>query len=383
MDPCLQSKTRLLRLASHNKAPTESSNSNFNVLLGNEIQAVGSEWGGVTGISFDTIGFPNVFPNVKVPWNTILLRTTDPGLDAYATPGENLSVVAQALPGVIRTMVIPATGNATALAAAITAASFNLFPELAPGQNWMNTSISPLDGSIIVTSLQMSELVGADWGAYIGIPDGQLQAGYQMEWAGYPLDPQMFQSVVIPPGFYDNIQLAAAVSAAIQAVVGGVVAITEISPGFDYRYQLTSTIPIQLVIYRAPFYLHQDPRQLLQQMGFFDLPSTTGVLILANLIPQLFGESVVYLHSVFLARDNRSFDGEGQLEHHVLTVPVDVPYLGYQQLYPNQYQNPVIKYATPMSLTEADIRLRNVYGELLDIGDNQQMYVVVRLWYER
>lgn len=391
MDPVNQSKQRLLRLASHNKLPDEPNNSNFNVILGNEITAVASEWGGITGISFESVGFPNTFRNVFAPNLRVLFRTTNPGTDTYATPGENLIVTAVGVPDVQRLMVIPPCPDSATLAAAITAQSLNLFPELGYNENWFNASVSPLDGCIHITSRGLTTLISPAWSTIVGVPLAQTQAGPQNEWFAYPLDPTNFREVFVDPGFYDNIQLGNAVAAALQASVGPVVAFSEVSPGFDYRYQVTSTTPIQLVVQQLPLYLHADPRQLLQQMGFFGLPNVvsdgSGIgpnpLIVASALPQLFGETVAYLHSIFLARDCRGFDGEGKIEHHVTTLPIDVPYLGYQNVLLNQYQNPTIKYANPMTLTQVDLRLRNIYGEILDIGPNQELYAVVRLWYER
>lgn len=389
MDPNVQTKTRLLRVASHNKSADQTNNSDFSVVFGSEISSVGSEWGGVTGISFDSVGFPNNFPNVFAPYSEVLFRVTNPGGDAYVTPGENLSVVAQQLPNVTRTMVIGAQPNSTALAAAITAASFNLYPELAPGQNWFNATVSAVDGAIDIVALRPTQLISPEWNTVVAIPPAQISAGYQTNWIGYPLDLTNFRVVVVADGYYDNIQLANELASLIQASVGGVVTIAEVVPGFDYRYEVTSTVPIQLVLRRFPTYIHSDARQLLQQMGFFDLPTSvsTGVfpdpLMVASVTPNLFGETVVYLHSTLMSRDCRGFDGEGKIEHHIMTIPIDVPYLGYQNLFANQYQNQTIKYATPMTLTQCDLRLRNVFGDILNIGENQQMYVVFRLWYEK
>jgi hypothetical protein len=47
----------------------------------------------------------------------------------------------------------------------------------------------------------------------------------------------------------------------------------------------------------------------------------------------------------------------------------------------NQYHGPQTVYSSGMTPTVLDFTLKNVFGDFLDIGDNQQAYLTLKLWY--
>jgi len=97
--------------------------------------------------------------------------------------------------------------------------------------------------------------------------------------------------------------------------------------------------------------------------------------------PNLFGETLVYLYSQAIAQQVKAYSGQGEPDYMVATLPITVPYGGFQVWNFNQYQSPTTRYDKGWSSTIVDITLKNIYGETLDIGPNQHMYVTLKLWY--
>lgn len=245
--------SRFLRLSSHDR--TSGSTSNFEVQLGG---ASASQLGEITGIGVETIGFPNVFPNVKEGANTFSVTTGGAG----------------------------------------------------------------------------------------------------------PVN------VVIGEGFWDIDQIAAAIEFEVDLV----------SPGFTLA--VTTLGQTTYLVASDPSSLLMNDTPLNAQLGFVYDPDLIVPVasVTAPVPPSLRGETVVFVHTGLGCAGARSLDGDGQGISQLISVAVTEPYLAYQTYTANQYESPTLTLPSPTVFDRIDIRLRDIDGQLLDIGPNQEMFIVLRLW---
>ena len=154
----------------------------------------------------------------------------------------------------------------------------------------------------------------------------------------------------------------------------------------DQRFVLRDTVGagVSLTTVQQPgSRLVFDNRDLLYQLGFSnqnqDKPLNPNIV--AQYLPNLLGETVVYLHSQQIAQQMKGYSGEGQPDYLICTIPIEVAYGQMQHVLYNQYHGPQTVYSSGMTPTVLDFTLKNVFGDFLDIGDNQQAYLTLKLWY--
>jgi hypothetical protein len=378
MDPTLYSKVRLVRIASHQAdASTYEgpwTNSNFQVSLQNELQGHGP----IDAFSIEAIGFPNVFPNVKAGFNTFLVRAVAPDADNFPVNATFSYATRGGL--VVNFLMVHISTSATFPAnwSLITAG----LPE-AP-----TVSITPA-GVFQVSKLDGVRLLGDAWVDTLFIPAAQVGNVNLVQLNGYPRGATLWRQLDIEPGFYNTDQIGAVVANLLNVLYG--------APGrftlelltvanIDQRFVLRDTTGggVSLTTVQQPgSRLVFDNRDFLYQLGFSnrnqDQPLNPNIV--AQYLPNLLGETVVYLHSQQIAQQVKGYSGEGQPDYLICTIPIDVAYGQMQHVVYNQYHGPQTVYSTGMTPTVLDFTLKNVFGDFLDIGDNQQAYLTLKLWY--
>jgi hypothetical protein len=206
---------------------------------------------------------------------------------------------------------------------------------------------------------------------------------------GYPRGATLWRQLEIESGFYNTDQIGAVVANLLNVLYG--------APGrftlelltvanIDQRFVLRDTTGggVSLTTVQQPgSRLVFDNRDFLYQLGFSnrnqDQPLNPNIV--AQYLPNLLGETVVYLHSQQIAQQVKGYSGEGQPDYLICTIPIDVAYGQMQHVVYNQYHGPQTVYSSGMTPTVLDFTLKNVFGDFLDIGDNQQAYLTLKLWY--
>jgi hypothetical protein len=360
-NPRLGHKTRLLSIASHDATEVlheQASRSKFTISLQNDLQNVGA----VSGVSIDSIAFPNTFPNVREGENTFIFR--------YAAPD-------------------------TALEAMINADT--------PAGLTVQVFVDPVYGvfefvfnqPVRLTATPAEIAAKSDyWEAVIGIPANAMLSE-NTTYDAIPLRDGGNLLVEVPEGFWDSDTLSAFVGDEMTQLIQRTqalysVAITPTNP-WDQKLQmnLSGALEGQGILLFPPDYQvagvgvarNKHIPTVLHNMGFLLPPNSYSELTKADDLPRLNGEQLVYLHSSFLMGDSLSFDGDGGPDQIVLGVPVTAPYLDMNVHFPVLQQQATVLYNEPRHLREIDIELRDIYNRPLKLGGAQQMYVQARLWF--
>jgi hypothetical protein len=146
-----------------------------------------------------------------------------------------------------------------------------------------------------------------------------------------------------------------------------------------YFRALTGRVSIET----SPVFTHTLSGIGLEAIGFLATPPLGTPLINTETPywPNLSGDSIVYLHSDVIAGGVFAIDsGNGRTVNHVMGIPLTVPHLENQTYLPSPPPTrPTIVFAAPNDISRIDLRLRDVYGGLLDIGAGE-MTVVLRFW---
>ena len=379
MDPKLYDRTRLIRIASHQADSATYAgpwtNSNFQVSLQNELQGVG----GISAFSIESVGFPNVFPNIRDGYNTFLFRVTAPDADNINVSLQNYSIAW--------------TDNATGQTHSFGLMSNRTTLQTVGDWNLVATTIFPTmpllssnaAGVLTFTMRVPITFVGDTWTKILGIPSSQI-ASRDGTVHGYPQGNQsVWQRIDIPSGFYDDEQLAAALQAAINATGLATVTVDFLTPKYiNRKFRITSNVPISLTTILAPLdRTIYDNRDFLYHLGFSNKNQdlAPASVIVAEYLPNLSGETVVYLHSQQIAQQVKGYSGEGQPDYCICSIPINVGFGEMQHAFFNQYQGPQTVYNGDMTPTVFDITFKNVFGDFLDVGDNQQCYLTLKVWY--
>ena len=383
MDPSNYSSNRLFRLASHQGTGASWTgawtNANFQVSLQNDLQRNGPVW----AVSVESVGFPNLFPNVTPGHNTFLARIPTQQTAFWLWPG-GLLTVTLASTGITRGVVVPA---ATGISNFITsfnvawAASFGVVSPLLLTASFADAF------TLTTTNLYEGEAIslGDEW--FVPLL-GFVRDVPSTTWYGWPRGAGQWQEISVPVGFYSNNQLGDIVTARLTATFGGLFEINPVDTQ-DQRFRL-SVVPTPpntaAVAVASPYnqtsFRHFDYQDLLYVMGFmFEDQGFPSTVILASQNPSLAGEQVVYVASQALCNQVKGFAGEGPPDFTFTSVPVTVGYGDLQTASSSYYNAPLIVYQSPWTPVVVDISLRNLYDDQLVLPDNQQFWVTLRLWY--
>lgn len=406
-NPRMGPKTRLLSIASHNASESrheQASRSRFSISLQNDLQNVGS----VTGVSIDTIGFPNTFPNIREPSNTFLFRHTAPAFDTTRWDGgigrlEYQGVVYDCTfagrpgLGIPDPNVLPFWENTEQFATYIKA----IINADTPPALEVEVLVDPTYGVIELVFNEPVKLLATNaevvaqsdyWEAVVGIPRSQLLFERTV-FVGTPINSGGIEEISIPEGYWNSDQLAAYIGEQMtDKIPAGLEAILEPIAPWDQRFQLRLVDGDDLgrgLLLFPPEYLggrssgirNLHIPSLLHLMGFLLPPDSYNELTQADDLPRLNGEQLVYLHSDSLMGDSLSFDGEGAPDQTVCAIPVTAPFLEMNVYSPTPREQPLVLFNEPRQLREVDIELRDIYGRPLELGGAQQMYVQARLWF--
>jgi hypothetical protein len=110
------------------------------------------------------------------------------------------------------------------------------------------------------------------------------------------------------------------------------------------------------------------------------LGTTASNVTTAQELPSLNGVSNAYVHSKVLANSNL-IDAEGQIFSTAVCVPVRAGY-GFWNYFesPDEEMHSVM-FPSDKNLQRIEIRLRDLDGNILNVGQNNELVVVLRLYY--
>jgi hypothetical protein len=342
--------------------------------LQNELQGHGP----IDAFSIEAIGFPNVFPNVKAGYNTFLVRGVAINADTFVA---NATFSYATRGGLV--VDVPIIHNSTSAT----------FPA-----NWATATAGlPEAPTLTITPAGVFQLykpdgvrlLGDSWINVLAIPPAQAGNVNLVQLNGYPRGATLWREVTVRPGFYDTTQIGDLIADLLNTLYqsAGRFTLELLTPAnIDQRFVLIDTTGngVSLTTIQQPgSRIVYDNRDLLYQLGFSNQNQDQSLnnRIVAQYLPNLLGETVVYLHSQQIAQQVKGYSGEGQPDYLICTIPIDVAYGQMQHVVYNQYHGPQTVYSSGMTPTVLDFTLKNVFGDFLDIGDNQQAYLTLKLWY--
>lgn len=181
-------------------------------------------------------------------------------------------------------------------------------------------------------------------------------------------------SITIPEGFYGSTDLSAELSSfmtfAMSALAGPpVVTVSLDSTTKKYNFSVTNdTITI----------LDGSVNAMANRLGILqnDGPATS---VDASDIPNMDGESVVFLHSRQLSQ-SRALLSAGRSVSSFYEIPVKVGY-AVTNHHENRQSNSGVSYTGTTNATSLNIKLRSADGTLLKLPDNQRVLINLKAWY--
>ena len=196
-------------------------------------------------------------------------------------------------------------------------------------------------------------------------------------WFKYGLFPAVPLDFV--PGQYDITQLMTELKSKMDTVAGGLFFTITQDP-------ITRRI---IIVSSAMTSFEFEPQSTMYEiLGF--VPGTTVVssnvvygtpAVEASRLPDLGGVQTAFVHSNALANGSTINATVGSIS--VLTsVPFsDVPFGAYGHFQTSDIELSKIRFSQPRNLSVVDIRIRDVDGNLLNIG-NSEVQVIIRCYYE-
>jgi len=179
-------------------------------------------------------------------------------------------------------------------------------------------------------------------------------------------------SVSIPVGYYSDTELAAILStfmtdAMINLPGPPTVTVSVIDGKFNFAVA-GDTITI----------LDNTVNAMADKLGILsdDGPAAS---VTASDVPNLVGESVVFLHSRQLSQ-SRALLGIGRSVSSFSEIPVRTPYNSINH-YENRQTNSGVSYRGTTNGTTLNIKLRSADGTILQLPDNQRVLVNLKAWY--
>jgi hypothetical protein len=183
-------------------------------------------------------------------------------------------------------------------------------------------------------------------------------------------------TITIPPAFYSTAQLLVALKSAMDA------AMVPVAGTIDFTQDpLTNLISFQTTnLDGVEFFPSVASSTLAPYIGLINniVPYTqTGTF---DAIPNLAGEKVAYLHSKDIA-PSQSELSNGLSVSSFVAIPIDVPYLGIQHYRPSTIETNKLIFNTQTDLTTLNIKLRATDGRILDVGENQEIIIVFKIFH--
>ena len=388
MDPKNYVTTRTVRVASHQGVAGQTfagswTNSNFQVNFQGDLQ----RYGLVNAVSLQSIGFPNLFPNIVGTRNRGLVRGNALDQEAWRIPVTIFSWVYE--DGTTQSITYtPPVPPALPLGSHEFIDVFNYYSEFVGGP----VVSYDLSGRLTLTFPRPAVISTTFYNSLPGFvttakdPFTFPGQSFYSVYYGWPIAPSAWQEVVVPEGFYDNIQLGNVITAQLDALFG---AGWTINPtlNFDQPYKIVA--PASKVVSIVTPYTpeeeasHYDYNPLFYLMGFMDQDQglAPAATLQASQNPSLQGETVAYVHSQALCQQVKSFPGEGPPDFGVFTIPIKAEYGAMVEWAPDQFQNPFLVFDHGWDVRFIDFQIRNVFNEPLYLPDNQQMWVTLKLWY--
>lgn len=178
----------------------------------------------------------------------------------------------------------------------------------------------------------------------------------------------------IPAGQYDVNQFAQAIEDAINASLSvGSVAVALIST-VDQRLQFTFTGNTGQLIFADT--------TMWKQLGL-TADTVLGAVIETDAYVNLLGTVEAFLHSRVLTV-GKLIDGNGTFSVTDI-VPIDVPFgssVFLKNFTEETHKIQYYPYESDRTLRQIDVKLRDVYGNLLEIGPNFEMVVVLQAYHK-
>jgi len=186
-------------------------------------------------------------------------------------------------------------------------------------------------------------------------------------------------TLVIPPGNYDYVDLAAVLELEFGLQVfgfPGALTVTAVAEALGQpallEFEFTEVAPNYLTI-------HYDRVGLAYPIGMSESITLTALGGPVSFRPNLQGPIALLLKSRALMGSKSSYSGIGATETAFLTVPITVSYGSVQSLHIQGENRPNVLYSHERSLTEIDIALTHLDGSNVNLGTGE-MSVSVRLW---
>ena len=178
------------------------------------------------------------------------------------------------------------------------------------------------------------------------------------------------QVLTVPDGFWDIDSL------------GAVLSDQNLGPGFTVQIVSDATPYVQFIMDAPGDVINIDTTgQLAQDLGFAPSQSSeVANILVANGLASLSGETNAYLHSRVVGSNNL-IDAEGDVFSVVASMPITAPFFTQ-----NYYECPddslfLINFNKPRNLQRIEIRLRSLDGRILEVGPNEEIVVMLRLYF--
>ncbi len=183
----------------------------------------------------------------------------------------------------------------------------------------------------------------------------------------------------IPEGFYNIAQLIAYLTADINAFIAPfTISITQ--DPVTYRLTFTVSVGETLQIVGGPSFPYANNSTLAPYLGATDLLLGPATSITVPSLPNLAGDTMFYVHCNEVAL-NSTYLNSGQNINDVnglISIPIDTPW-GTAQTYTGKDYDRIIYGMNCKPLKLLNITLRRNHGRLLDLDENEEAVIVIKL----
>jgi len=183
-------------------------------------------------------------------------------------------------------------------------------------------------------------------------------------------------TITIAPGFYSTAQIMVALKTAMD------IAMVPVAGTIDFTQDpITNLISFQTTnLDGVGFYATLASSTLAPFIGLNNnIPAYTPAGTFDSM-PSLQGETMFYLHSKDISASGTQLSN-GLSVSSFASIPVNVPYLSIQQYQPNEMETNKIIFNTQKDLSTLTIKLRSQDGRILELGANQEIIIVFKIYY--
>jgi hypothetical protein len=179
------------------------------------------------------------------------------------------------------------------------------------------------------------------------------------------------QIIDLDDGFYDIDDLSAVLKTKIDVLIAPDT--ISIAPKSNYDSRLVFTVTGSTTI------SYKTEQGKLHKLLGIDQDSTFLSTYTCDSMTKLQGTTNAYLHSKVLAQNNL-LDAEGRIFSVAVSVPVRAEFGGWVHWESNDEDLHSVMFESPRNLQRINIVIRNLDGDVLDIGQNE-LIVVLRVFY--